>query len=310
MKIAISGSLAYDRIMNFPGFFKDHIMPEKIHMLNVSFCISTFREGFGGTACNIAYNLKLLGEEATIISQAGSDFIKYKKWFQKNKINSSSIKKYENDLTASAYIITDQNDNQITGFYLGAMKKSSQIDSRKLKGVELAIIAPGNNDDMMKMVLLCQKNKIPYIFDFGQQITALTKERLKKGVLGAKMVIGNDYEIDLMLKKTKLTKKQILAKISLLITTLGPKGSLFETENKKIKIPIAKPKNTSDPTGAGDAFRAGLVKGLLMGWPLEKVGRLAALVSVYTVELYGTQTHKFTWTSLSKRYYKNFKEKL
>lgn len=310
MKIAVSGSLAYDRIMNFPGFFKDHILPKKIHVLNVSFCTSTFREGFGGTAGNIAYNLKLLNEEPIIISQAGSDFIKYEKWLRKNKISSSLIKKYKNDLTASAYIITDQNDNQITGFYPGAMKQESKYDVHKIKKARYFIISPGNKKDMMNSVKVAVARKIPFIFDFGQQIAILTRTELIKGVMGAKIVIANDYEIELMLKKTGLTKKKILAKIDLLVTTLGPKGSLFEVNERRIKIPIARPLNTSDPTGAGDAYRAGLIKGLIMGYPLEKVGRLAALVSVYSVEKYGTQTHTFNWQSLSKRYYKNFKEKL
>ncbi|MFH1366691.1 MAG: carbohydrate kinase family protein [Patescibacteria group bacterium] len=310
MKIAVSGTLAYDRIMNFPGFFKDHILPDKIHMLNVCFSVRNFRECFGGTAGNIAYNLKLLGEEPLIFSQVGSDFFKYRQWLQKNKIFSSNLKVYQNELTASAYIITDQTDNQITGFHSGAVEKRSFFDSKLFKKAGYSIVAPGNNDDMRKNINLCQRFKIPYIFDFGQQITRIKKELLLVGMLNSKVVIANDYEIELMLKKTGLTKKKILDKIDLLVTTLGPKGSLFETKTKKIKIPIAKPKNTCDPTGAGDAFRAGLIKGLIMNYPLEKVGRLAALVSVYTVEKYGTQTHYFTWQDLQKRYYKNFKEKL
>jgi len=310
MKIGIIGSLAYDRIMDFPGLFKDHILPEKIHVLNVSFCATNFREGFGGCAGNIAYNLKLLGEEPVIISQAGSDFAKYKKWLKKHKISWKNVKIYRDDLTASAYIICDQNDNQITGFYPGAMQKKSGLKREILKNVDYLIVSPGNKDDMVKAVKLAKSLKLPYIYDFGQQITSLSKKELREGVLGAKVVIANDYEIELMLRKSGLTKKQILAKIDILITTLGPKGSLFEVKERKIKIPIAKPKNTSDPTGAGDAFRAGLLKGLSKGYPLEKTGRLAALVSVYTVEKYGTQTHQFTWTSLAKRYKDNFKEKL
>ncbi|MFA5070051.1 MAG: carbohydrate kinase family protein [Patescibacteria group bacterium] len=310
MKIAVSGSLAYDRIMDFPGNFADHILPEKIHVLNVSFCTSTFREGFGGTAGNIGYSLRLLGEEPIIISQVGSDFNKYEKWLCKNRINPFSIKKYKNELTASAYIITDQNDNQITGFYPGAMKYGSEYNQKKIKQAKYFLISPGNKKDMMDSVLVARKNKIPHIFDFGQQLAILTRSELIKGILGAKIVIANDYEIELMLKKTGLTKKKIFDKIELLITTLGPGGALFETKNRIIKIPPAKPKNTCDPTGAGDAFRAGLIKGLAEGYPLEKVGRLAALVSVYTVEKYGTQTHHFTWSDLKKRYYINFKEKL
>ncbi|MDZ7799141.1 MAG: carbohydrate kinase family protein [Patescibacteria group bacterium] len=309
-KIAVTGSIAYDRIMNFPGRFKDHIMPDKIHMLNVSFCADTFQEGFGGCSGNIAYNLKLLGLEPVIFSQAGSDFNKYKKWYQKNKISLANIKIYKNEVTASAYIITDQDDNQITAFYPGAMKNACSIKKSVLKKCRYLIVAPGNKEDMIKACQMAQSINLPYVFDFGQQITNLSKKELKPGILGSQVIIANDYEMSLMLKKTGLTKKKILDKINLLVTTLGPKGSLFETKKEKIKIPIARPKNTSDPTGAGDAFRAGLIKGLLEGYPLEKVGRLAGLVSVYTVEKYGTQTHKFSKKTLAKRYKNNFKQNL
>ena len=310
MKIAVSGSTAYDRIMDFPGFFKDHILPDKIHVLNISFCVSTLREGFGGTAGNIAYNLKLLELEPLIFSQAGNDFHQYRDWLRKNKIETKYIKLYRDELTAAAYIITDQNNNQITGFHPGAMKKKCDFDLGAIKKAKFFLVAPGNNNDMMTSIDVAKKLKIPYIFDFGQQITAQSKPMLLHGVNSAFAVIANDYEIDLMLKKTGLTKNKILDKIKILITTLGPRGSVFETSSKRIKIPAAKPKNTSDPTGAGDAFRAGLLKGLVKNYSLEKTGRLAALISVYTVEKYGTQTHKFTQAELSKRYLINFKEKL
>jgi adenosine kinase len=310
MKIAVSGSMAYDRIMDFPGFFKDHILPDKIHSLNLSFCVSTLREGYGGTAGNIAYNLKLLGLEPLIFSQVGNDFHKYRDWLIKNRIETKYIKLYPDELTAGAYIITDQNNNQITGFHPGAMRKKCDFNFRAIKQAKFFLVAPGNNEDMMTAIDVAKKLKIPFIFDFGQQITTQSKKMLLHGVNGAFAVIANDYEISLMLKKTGLTKNQILGKIKLLVTTLGPRGSVFETSRKKIRIPAAKPKNTSDPTGAGDAFRAGLLKGLVKNYSLEKTGRLAALVSVYTVEKYGTQTHKFKQTELSKRYLINFKEKL
>jgi len=310
MKILVSGSLSYDRIMDFPGYFKDHILPEKIHILNVSFCAETLRESFGGTAGNIAYNLGLLGERPVIISQAGPDFFKYNDWFIKNGLYNLSVKIYKNQPTALCYIITDRNDNQITGFFPGAMKYPAVLDLKKIKGAKIAIVAPGNTVDMIRLPRLYKKLKIPYIFDFGQQITILSINDLKEAILGARAVVGNDYEISLMLKKTGFSKKRLFRNIDLIVTTLGPRGSIFETKKKRIKIPPAKPKNESDPTGAGDAFRAGLIKGLILGLPLDKIGKLASVVSVYTVEKYGTQTHHFSWPSIRKRYYQNYKEKL
>jgi adenosine kinase len=190
------------------------------------------------------------------------------------------------------------------------MKYPAQAHLKKIKNANIAIVAPGNKNDTVLLAELYKRHKIPYIFDFGQQITSLTRKGLLGAILGAYAVVGNDYEISLMLKKTSFSRKRLFQNIDLMITTLGPKGSIFETKNKRIKILPAKPKNESDPTGAGDAFRAGLLKGLILGLPLDKIGKLASVVSVYTVEKYGTQTHSFTWSSLQKRYYQNYKEKL
>lgn len=311
-KILVSGSLAYDQIMNFPGYFKDNILPEKIHVLNVSFFVKTFRESFGGTAGNIAYSLALLGERPTILAQAGAkDFSLYKKWLQKNKIDISKIKILPNQQIASCYIITDQADNQIAGFFPGAMIQPYQfkVQSSKFKA-DIAIVSPQNPIDMIKLPKLFKTKKIPYIFDPGQQVTSLSGSQLRSAITGSQAVIGNDYEISLISKKTGWTNGQLVKKTDLLVTTLGEKGSIIRQGKKVYKIPSAKPKNTSDPTGAGDAYRAGFIKGLLGGWPLEKVGRLAGLVAVYTVELYGTQTHQFSWAGLAKRYRQNFGERL
>lgn len=312
-KILVSGSLAYDRIMDFPGYFKDQILPDQIHNLNISFCVNDLKENFGGCAGNIAYNLKLLGEEPVILSQAGQDFSKYEKWLQNNRINSSWIQVFKNEPTAGAYIITDQNDNQITGFYPGAMRYPIRPELKPFASKRnqlLAIVAPGNLQTMVYLVEQFKKLKIPYLFDPGQQIPVLTKNNLISMIKGAKVFISNDYELAMVLKKTGLAREKILNMVELLITTLGPKGSVIATKTKRVKIPIAYPKNTSDPTGAGDAYRAGIIRGLTQNYSLEKMGRLAALVSAYTVEKYGTQTHSFSWPSLMKRYYQNFKEKL
>ena len=307
--ILVCGSLAYDRIMDFPGRFRDHILPKKIHLLNVAFTVNGLKESFGGTAGNIAYNLSLLGERPKIIGIAGNDFAKYGKWLKKNKIDISDIKIVKNQATASAYIMTDQDDNQITAFYPGS---EIQPPLPPLSGGQsvLAIIAPDYVARMIKYVKIFKRWNVPYIFDPGQQITSLKAGELKSAVMGAKVLVGNDYEIQLILNRLKLKLNRLAKLVEILVITKGEKGSEIYHQGKKIKIPPAKPKNTFDPTGAGDAYRAGLIKGLVSGWPLKKVGLLAGLVAVYTVEKYGTQTHRFSWKELGKRYRENFGEKL
>ncbi len=309
-KILISGSLAYDRIMDFPGRFKDHILPEKIHILNVCFSINGLKESFGGTAGNIAYNLSLLNERPTILSLVGEDFKNYEKWLKKQRVDISRVKKVKGVQTACAYIMTDQDDNQITGFYDGFDGRSYCRIVEKIKNIKLAIIAPEVSTRMLEYARIYRRLRIPYIFDPGQQITNFTEKGLRQAVIGSCILIGNDYEIQLILNILKITLKKLESVVKTIIITKGARGSLIYHQGRQIKIPPAKPKNTCDPTGAGDAYRAGLIKGLINDWPMEKIGRLAGLVSVYTVEKYGTQTHKFTWQTLRKRYKENFNEML
>lgn len=307
MRILVSGSVAYDQIMDFPGYFKENILPDKIHVLNVSFYIDKLQESFGGTAGNIAYNLSLLGVRPTILANVGYDFGAYRLWLKKNKIDTSQIKMDKAQKTPVAYIITDKADNQIAGFYPGAMATPYQLKVNCLKKDSLAIIAPDNVKNYLYLSKVYKQKKVPYIFDPGQQVASLSGSQIKQVTTGAKVFISNDYELSLALKKSGWSLSQLRSKVELVVTTLGAKGSVMYQGKKKIKIPPAKPKNTSDPTGAGDAYRAGLIKGLVSGYPLEKIGRLASVVAVYTVEKYGTQTHRFTWSDLKQRYRRNFK---
>ena len=309
-KILVSGSVAYDQIMNFPGRFRDNILPEKIHVLNVSFFIKQLQEGFGGTAGNIAYNLSLLGERPVILARAGADFGRYATWLKSHRLDISQIQIDRNEKTAAAYIITDQDDNQIAGFYPGAAKIPYHFKSDfKLKNC-WAIVAPDNPVNMANFVRLYQNKKIPYIFDLGQQVASLTRQQLRPAIRGAKVFIANDYELSLTLKKTGWSLATLQKQVEILVVTLGVGGSRIYQAGRQLKIPAAKPKNTVDPTGAGDAYRAGLLYGLIKAWPLEKAGRLASLVAVYTVEKYGTQTHYFNWPNLKRRYRQNFGQPL
>jgi len=310
LKIAVSGSLAYDQIMDFPGRFADHILPTEIHNLNLSFFLGGLRRSFGGTAGNIAYNLTLLKEKPIILGIAGFDFGDYRAWLKQSGADLSHIKTVASDRTASAYIITDQADNQIAAFYPGALPKDYARRARALKDIDLAIIAPDDKGRMLDYAAAYQTNHIPYIFDPGQALIAFTPAELLKSIKGAKVLIGNDYEIKLIADKLKLQLAGLVETVEILIITKGGRGSEIYSGKSKIVVKPAKPKNTSDPTGAGDAYRAGLIKGLLMGYNLKACGQLAGLVAVYTVEKYGTQTHRFSLLELKKRYQENYKEKI
>ena len=265
--------------------------------------IENLEENFGGTAGNIAYNLALLGEKPSIFSSAGSDFESYKKWLEDYGVDVSNVNIFKNEKTAFANIITDQADNQLTAFYPGAM---AQDHINEFNEGDLAIIAPGNVKEMQRLPQKLRDKNIPFIFDPGQQIPTLSADDIRNGIKGSKVFISNDYELSLIMKKTNWNEKQILDNTEILITTLGEKGSLIKTKEQNYEIPSAKPKNTSDPTGAGDAYRSGLIKGLIEKWPLDVAGRFAGVVSCYTVEKYGTQTHKFDFQEVIKRYKENF----
>ncbi|OGY94053.1 MAG: hypothetical protein A2406_00260 [Candidatus Komeilibacteria bacterium RIFOXYC1_FULL_37_11] len=305
-KILVSGSIVYDRIMNFPGLFKDHILPDQTHILNVSFTLASTNESFGGTAGNIAYNLSLLKEPVVLLGLVGSDFERYRKWLQKNRVDFSYVRKVKNTPTASAYIMTDQADNQISGFYPGPADVDYCALVRKIKNPALAIVSPDFKPRMIEYVRLYKELGIDYIFDPGQQITSFTTFELRQLISGAKVLIGNDYEIKLILNKLKTDLDKLQKLVEILVVTKGALGSQIYFKDERIDIDPVKVKEALDPTGAGDAYRAGLIKGLLSGAGLEKAGRLASTVAAYTVEALGTQTHHFTLKEFTNRYKQNY----
>lgn len=324
MDVLLSGSLAYDKIMNFPGKFSDHILPQKVHSLNVSFGIEKFTVQYGGTAGNIGYNLALFKEKPYIISQVGSDFTTYKKHLLQHGIQLKLVNTLASTTCATAHIITDQNDNQITGFHFGAMqyqalknpsvKKNlttliSKTHSSK-SGASLGLLAPGNTDDMMQLATLYQKYNVPYIFDPGQQTVWLTAEQIRTLIKGASILIVNDYELAMIEKKLNTSKNIIKSKLDKLIVTLGPKGAYWYSQGILQKMPAVKPKKVVDPTGAGDAYRAGLIKGVIQQWDDATAGRVAALCATYAIEQYGTQNHAYTVTQFKQRYKQVFKKLL
>jgi adenosine kinase len=309
MQILISGSLAYDRIMDFPGRFSDHILADKIHILNVCFVVNGLSEKFGGTAGNIAYSLALLGERPLILATAGNDFDKYEDWLRQHDLPLDGIRLIPEELTAGAYITTDMADNQITGFNPGAMKYPSlyKVDHAQLPD-KLAVVAPGNVEDMVSYSLSYKEHEIPYIFDPGQQITSLSAEQLADLVSGSKVLIANDYELELIMQKTGLTRDDLLKRTEAIIVTLGENGSIIITTQGETEIGVARPSKVLDPTGAGDAYRAGLIKGLVLGKELADAARMGATCASYAVEYQGTQEHAFTQEEFWTRYRSAFGE--
>ncbi len=294
MKIIVSGSLAYDRIMDFPGHFSDHILPGKIHVLNVCFQVNGMREKFGGTAGNIAYALSLVGEKPDISAAIGHDHHRYFDWMAKNDISTDGIKIIEDEFTACAYITTDLADNQITGFNPGAMKHSSSLDFDKLNPEDtIAIISPGNLGDMVNYPRICKQRGIGYIFDPGQSLPVLAAADIANAIDGCRILISNDYELDLIMCKTALDRKDLIRRAGTVIVTLGEKGSQVLTLGGEINIPAVKPRKVEDPTGAGDSYRGGLISGLIQGKDIEECARMGSVCASFAVETYGTQDYRF-----------------
>jgi adenosine kinase len=307
-RTVVTGSLAFDHIMGMPTRFKDHIMPDKLHVLNVSFIMERFRREFGGTGGNIAYNLALLKTPTLLVGTVGHDFAPYKTHLRKlSNLDVSGIKVYKTTPSAHGFVMTDQDDNQIWGFYEGAMKKASFLKLEKiLKTGDFLIIAPNDPVAMINYAKTATKLKIPYMFDPAFNIPHFSIFDLKKAVKNAHVLIGNDYEIELVSRRLKRRKENLVVNKQIMITTLGSKGSRIRKGKKAWKVPPAKPQNTSDPTGAGDCYRAGFIAGFVRGLPLDICGKMGSVSSVYTVEKYGTQTHKFTMRDFTQRYKQNF----
>ena len=311
MRIYVSGSLAYDRIMDFSGIFSDHILPDKIHILNVSFNVNGLTENFGGTAGNIAYSLGLLGEVPLIVASAGKDFDRYESWLKENGLPCSGIRIIAEEFTAGCYITTDLSDNQIASFNLGAMKHPSRYSFDAADGnTALAIVSPGCPEDMN---VYCREFKIlgiPYIFDPGQSIPALSGDQITEMITGARMLISNDYELEMIMKATGLNRGAILERSPAIVTTLGENGSLVRTREKETPVPAVQARRVVDPTGAGDAYRAGVIKGIIMGKSLLEAARMGAVCASFAVAHQGTQAHHFTMEGFRERYRDTFNTEL
>jgi adenosine kinase len=302
MQIIVSGSMAYDRIMDFPGHFSEHILPDKIHVLNVCFQVNGMKEKYGGTAGNIAYALKLMGENPFICATIGHDYQRYFKWLAKNGLSSEGIKIIADEFTAGAYITTDRADNQITGFNPGAMKYQSTLNFDKLDPKDtLIIISPGNFEDMVNYPRACKAKGIEYILDPGQSLPMWDNNDLIRSIEGCKILIVNDYELSLIISKTQRDKKDLLKMSGTIITTLGESGSQISTGDREISVAAYRVKRVVDPTGAGDSYRGGLLSGLARGLDIEQCARMGSVCASFSIENYGTQEYSFTREEFDER---------
>ncbi|MDD2947239.1 MAG: carbohydrate kinase family protein [Rugosibacter sp.] len=310
MTTLICGSLAYDTIMVFGDRFKNHILPEQIHILNVAFLVPDMRREFGGCAGNIAYNLKLLGGSPLIMATVGEDSAPYQQRLKNLVLNTQHVREVPNSFTAQAFITTDLDDNQITAFHPGAMTYSHQNKVSDALGVQLGIVAPDGRDGMLQHAKEFYAAKIPFIFDPGQGLPMFGKEDLLNFMQLADYCTVNDYEAKLLADRTGCTLEQLATQVKALIVTLGAEGSLIYTAERCISIPAAPPLAVVDPTGCGDAYRAGLLYGIGQGWAWEKTGRLASLMGAIKIAHRGGQNHAPTMSEITSRYQLAFGETL
>ncbi len=300
--------MAYDRIMNFPGVFSDFILPDKIHNLNVSLLIDRLDEKLGGCAGNIAHSLALLGESPLVVSSVGQDFARYEKVFATKGLPTEGITRLDDEWTAGCHIFTDRNNNQITAFNPGAMRRPSPYAFSRLGPGDILIVSPTNMEDMVKHPRICREKGARCIFDPGQQIPALTGEQLLEGIGDSFLLICNDYELEMIVKATGKTRAELAALAGSLIVTLGEEGSSVQGGGAETRIPAVPPRAVADPTGAGDAYRAGLIKGLVLGLPLVRAARLGATAASFCVEERGTQEHEYDLKAFKARHKAAFGE--
>jgi adenosine kinase len=303
MTVVCTGSIAYDYILTFKGHFKDHILLDKTHILNLSFLVDDLQKRRGGVAGNYAYNLSLLGYPAAVLATAGTDAAEYRDWLMGQGIDCRGLRLLEGELSATGFTTTDLDDNQLTGYYGGAMWRAAMLGLDDAPpSPDAVIIGPNDPGAMKRLVHECREREVRFVFDPAHQLPHMSADDLNDSMRGAWIVIGNDYELQLIEDRTTRNEKGILELAEMVVTTLGRHGSRIATRHNTVEIPAAPPTRESDPTGAGDAYRAGLVAGLLRGLSLEDAGRAASLAATYVIEQVGTIEHGYTQAEFSRRY--------
>lgn len=299
--LIITGTIAHDYIMDFPGLFSEHVLADKVHNINLSFIVNKFARRRGGTAGNVSYNLGLLDTQHILFSAVGRDFDEYKKSFKKLGIDTKYILTDKTNYSATGFAVTDKEDNQIWGYFYGAADKIPELQLKKVaKKGDLVLIGPSGAKGSMSFVRQCIALGLPYMFDPGFILTQVDNVDLRIGVENASYIVGNDYEINLI--QSRIENFRSLVKNKIVITTFGKKGALIEKDGKNIPISPVKVKDITDPTGAGDAWRAGFLAGICRNFDLQTCGQLGSVISSYAISCYGTQEHKFTKRQFTKRY--------
>ena len=310
MRTLICGSIAYDTIMVFRDRFKNHILPDRLHILNVAFLVPDLRREFGGCAGNIAYNLGLLGGDPLIMATVGDDYLPYDERLRKLKLPQDHVRRVPNTFTAQAFITTDLDDNQITAFHPGAMNHSHENHVRAAKDAKLGIVAPDGREGMLQHAREFQDAGIPFIFDPGQGLPMFSGDELARFVEMASFVTVNDYEGEMLQERTGKRLEELAKQVKALVVTLGARGSLIMTNGRRVEIPPVQPEQVLDPTGCGDAFRAGLLYGIAAGFDWAMSGRLASLLGSIKIAQRGGQNHRFTRDEIAQRYKEAFGSRL
>jgi adenosine kinase len=308
MEIVLTGSIAFDYLMKVPGYFEDHILPDNLDCLSLSFLVESMVRQPGGIAPNIAYNLALLGERPLLFATAGEDFAAYQDVLEGKGVDTSGIKLIEGEFTASFFANTDLANAQIASFYPGAMASAADLSLNDLEGKkpELVLISPNDPLAMVRYVEECKALEIPYIYDPSQQIPRLNGDELQNGLDGALALFVNKYEFGMVQKKTGLSAEEIREKTQFSVVTLGEEGSLIYQKDKEVDIPVVTPDNIADPTGVGDAFRGGFLSGYAHGWELEICAEMGAVAAAYCLEQEGPQGHSFTPKEFVIRFREHF----
>lgn len=307
MQIIVTGSIAYDYLMTFPGSFSEHILPEHMSRVSLSFLVDSMQRRRGGCAPNIAYTLALLGERPQIMAAAGQDFGEYRSWLESVGVDTSLIRISGDKFTASFFCNTDDHNNQIASFYSGAMSDARHISFSDLDAKpDLVIISPNDPQAMVRHAEECRALGIRHIYDPGQQVARSSGDELRAGIIGADILICNDYEFEIIRQKTGLTEADVLYHAEAVIVTRGEKGSSILLKDRRIDVPAVPEKQIVDPTGVGDAFRGGLLKGLALGADWETCGRFGSVAATYVLECVGGQSHAYSWDEFRGRYEAHF----
>jgi adenosine kinase len=307
MSVLVSGSVAIDYIMVFQDRFKNHILPDRLHVLNVAFHVPTLRRSFGGTAGNIAYHLRLLGDHPMVLATVGADFGPYADWFDQHGISRRWLRVYDDMLTAQAFITTDLDDNQITAFHSGAMERAAELKvDHVTEPVRLAIVSPNAKQAMLDVARDLKKAGVPTVVDPGQQLSSFSGDELRTLMEGASVYVVNDYEWSLTQSRTGESEDALVRRVGAVVVTLGEKGSLILRSGERTQVPAVRAARVVDPTGCGDAYRAGLLHGLLRDLPLETAGRIGSLLGTLKVETQGTQGLQLDPEAFRARYEREF----